>query len=385
MKSFPIDMASLVTPDDWQGLAVSVADETLGTPKAPLADLVRETSGIYTRGRNALEQARGDAAHQARLRFFLARDVFKLDVPLSELAFAGALPEEKTWQLLDLGAGLGTTTLSVARHAARHGRKLRVDAVDADPVALKVLRAFASWGDFSVQTHVGDATRFAPPGTYDLITLGLFLNELPYAKRLALLGRLVPVLRPGGSILIVEPALKEVTRDLHRLRGDLLEEGWTVFAPCLHEAPCPMLEGERDWCHEDRAFRLPEASVPVAKAAGLRFERITYAYLTLRRDGRRLRSAVHPADRRVVSGRLRSKGKQELFVCGPAASDDMALRQKWVRLDRRRSTENEAFDRVVRGDLLRAAPLTVKGDGLRLEAETEVVRTSLMEEIAGSD
>src|SRR3712207_8562489 len=60
----------------------------------------------------------------------------------------------------------------------------------------------------------------------------------------------------------------------------------TVFAPCLHAASCPMLAIETEWCHEDLAVDLPPWTVPLARAAGLRWQGLTFSYLVLRKDGR---------------------------------------------------------------------------------------------------
>ena len=49
-----------------------------------------------------------------------------------------------------------------------------------------------------------------------------------------------------------------------------------------------MLATEGDWCHEDLPIDLPPWVAPLARAAGLRWQRLTFSYLALRRDGRRL-------------------------------------------------------------------------------------------------
>ena len=367
------------TPTAWSELAARVADDILGPPTRPLAELTREVSLLYTRGRDGLDKARGRDVLSARLRFFLARDVEKMKAPMEELAFANALPSAKTWRVLDLGAGLGTTTLGMAAFAEAAGASIDVLAIDADALALKGMAALCREVGIKQRGQVGDVTRIAAGAKldgekdFDFIVMGLFLNELPLAERRQLVDSLKGRLTDSGSVIILEPALREVTRELHELRRDWLDGGWTVFAPCLHAEGCPMLEGERDWCHEDRQFRLPDALIPVARGAGLRFERITFAYLTLRKDARTLKSALHPADERVVSQVLVSKGKKELFVCSSAG------RSKWVRLDRKRSPSNEDFDALGRGSIVRAEGLVPKGDGLRIEDSSTIAHTPIRE------
>ncbi|MCZ7677502.1 MAG: hypothetical protein M5U28_01480 [Sandaracinaceae bacterium] len=114
---------------------------------------------------------------------------------------------------------------------------------------------------------------------------------------------------------MLEPATREITRELMALRDRFaLDPGPPhVFAPCLRDGPCPMLPRERDWCHDQLPFVLPEPLARVAREAGLRWERLTYAYLTLRNDERRLwdLAARDPRAHRVVGGPVESKGKSE--------------------------------------------------------------------------
>jgi hypothetical protein len=129
-----------------------------------------------------------------------------------------------------------------------------------------------------------------------------------------------------------------------------------------------MLETERDWCHEDRPARLPEALVPVARAAGLRYERATYAYLVLRRDGRSRADGLGGAagtPYRVVSQPMKSKGKLELFLCGEGG------RARAMRLERHATDSNAAFGAAERGDAL-VVDAPREGERLRIGPTTHV-------------
>jgi len=339
--------------------ANAVADAMLG-PAHDLAELVRRVSRTYTRERDAMETASSRDALQARLRFFLSRDFWKVAPPLLELDLAGALPE-RTWKVLDLGAGVGTTSLGVAEVARRLGRDLRVTAVERDEEATRCFRALAERRSLSLEAHVGSA--LAPPGgRFDLVTIGLMLNELPLEDRRRLLEVVAERLDTSGSVVILEPALHDVARELQALRDELASD-WTIFAPCLRRGPCPMLESERHWCHEELDFRLPRPLREVAREAGLRGERLTWSYLTLRRDGRRLADVRDGS--RVVSAPLVSKGKRELFVC------DEGGHRRLVRLDRHRSDATRGFDDAVRGDVLRVRGEVPKGRGHRLGPDAE--------------
>jgi hypothetical protein len=176
-------------------------------------------------------------------------------------------------------------------------------------------------------------------------------------------------LMPGGALVVVEPALRDRTRHLHAVRDAVLagSSGLHVFAPCVHDAPCPMLPDPDAWCHEDLDVDLPPWLVPVARAAGLRWQGLTFSYLVLQRepparDTRRLR---------VVSAPVVTKGKRELFLCGPLPGRPDAVRAKVMRLDRHRSPSNAAWDDAARGDLLVLDPAPT-ADRRRVEATTSV-------------
>ena len=97
--------------------------------------------------------------------------------------------------------------------------------------------------------------------------LGFVINELwqegeQAAERCAAwLARLCELLSDDGALIVLEPALRAQSRALQRVRGVLASVAGPphVFAPCLHRGACPLLERERDWCHEQLPLPLPQA------------------------------------------------------------------------------------------------------------------------------
>jgi hypothetical protein len=110
-----------------------------------------------------------------------------------------------------------------------------------------------------------------------------------------------------------------------------------------------------EWCHEDVAVDLPPWLHPVARAAGLRWQGLTFSYLVLRRPGERTLVDSLPASRgdraRIISDALVSKGKREHFVCG-----ENAERTRVSRLDRDADEGNAAWGSLGRGDLIAIDP-----------------------------
>lgn len=363
---------------------------------AKLAAALAHVSLAYTEQRQQLDALRGDEeALCARLKFFLPRDLLKVHGPLAELHAARALPKRAAWRVLDLGAGLGTTSLGIARFAALTGtaERLLVTAVDVDEEALALYAELARdvsalpAAPIALNTRAFDlrqptgalSAKLSPP--YDFITLGLALNELRdgasderaagalAAERLMALSHL---LTDDGVLLVIEPALRETSRVLHAARDLLAARNQRpyVFAPCVRSAACPMLTRPRDYCHERVPYALPARLAELSAAAGLRDSDLTYSYLTLhaaKRSLAELHGAGAGALYRAVSGPLPSKGKLEVWLCGECGAP------RAMRLDRHTSEANAALGQAGRGTLLQVSGSpSAEPERLRIGPETQV-------------
>jgi thiamine-phosphate pyrophosphorylase len=214
--------------------------------------------------------------------------------------------------------------------------------------------------------------------SFDLVLMGQVLAELDpdltepervEKHAVLIVDALRRLVRPGGSLVIIEPALKATSRHLQSVRDALVNKFAPPFAPCLHASTCPALVREGDWCHEDLDVDLPTWLVPVARAAGLRFEGLTFSYLVLRADGSALRDLVGPSSVRAVSSLLVSKGKQELLLCDPTPGAPGLLRS--MRLDRERSSTNETWSDLRRGDVVDISP-TPTHEAARVHADARI-------------
>jgi hypothetical protein len=374
---------ALVRPleDDWREAIDAVArSRSWPTTRdvARLAARVVELSAAYNDPARARASIKDAGA--ARLGFSFARDVPKGAAAVRELVATRTLRLERSLRVLDVGAGLGATTWGLVRALAASGERGTVEAtwVDSDAEALSLATALlrAREGrqdgiDVRVQTRIGTHGVAAGLGRFDIVLLGQVLSELdPAASDEVRVDRHVALLRSlleertedGGSVVVIEPALRTRTRHLHRVRDALASAGTTIFAPCLHAQPCPALARDSDWCHEDLAVDLPDWLSPIALAAGLRREGLTFSYLVLHRGVSRLADYV-PADAggarlRMVSDAMASKGKREAFVCGElhGRMGLVAARARLMRLNRDSTPDNDAWERAKRGDVLVVTP-----------------------------
>jgi SAM-dependent methyltransferase len=371
--------------DDWRDALDAVARRH-GWPTsrdvAQLGARVAELSAAYNDPARAHATLREAGA--ARLGFAFPRDVPKAAAAVRELVASGRLggaDQELSLRVLDLGAGLGATTWGVLRALKAAGARGTIEAtwVDADAPALELgveLARSRAKTDEGLELRVKPCNRGVAAlddlGSFDLVLGGQLFSELDVGlpepdrveRHAALVARwLQRNVRENGSLVLVEPALRDRTRHLHRVRDALASQhGVTVFAPCLHGAPCPALEREGDWCHEDLPVDVPPWLAPVARAAGLRREGLTFSYLVLRRDGAHLTDALPAAAGRarlrVVSDALKTKGKLEAFLCGELSSGGALVpgRARAMRLDRDASEGNARWEEVARGEILTIGP-----------------------------
>jgi ribosomal protein RSM22 (predicted rRNA methylase) len=288
--------------------------------------------------------------------------------PVSYLQARGTISEltRRPRAALDLGSGPAPMAF-----AALDAGAAEVVAADRSARALATARALAAEAGEPLGTREWNPTKprplaeLAPGRRFDLVTIGHVVNELfagpdAEARRADLLEEALALLSPGGSLLVVEPALRDTSRALLRVRDLLVGRGYAVRAPCLFRGPCPALLRETDWCHAERAIEPPPLVAQLGKAAGLRKEAVKMSYLVLAPRGEAW--AEPPAGRvfRIVSEPLPSKGRLRYMGCGPEGRLGLALQEKHV------TDANRRFAHLLRGDVVEISGGEPRGDGVAL-------------------
>jgi ribosomal protein RSM22 (predicted rRNA methylase) len=354
--------------------------------QALAADILR-LSKLLTRDRSELPAAYlNDAAlRKAYQTYFLPPNRAKVKLALTELSrHPQELLRKDRLRILDLGSGPGTAVLGTLDFFSQQDHRPFLEFTAQDQVAenlKEAARLFSNLqhGDDVVSTLTTihstiDKVESRLDGHYDIIMLSNLLNEL-YAHDAAKLSRrtelmahlLGTFLTPDGSCILVEPALQGTSRDLLLVRDALREQGFTVYAPCLRQEPCPALLNPKDWCHEDIPWEAPPLIRTLDKLTGLRKDALKFSYLVLRLDGISLSDVYGAQAFRVVSEPLVSKGKAEYYVCGAAG------RKLITRLDKDRSPKNQAYSGLRRGDIVAFDGLRDEGKRFKVEKGTRVI------------
>ncbi len=347
----------------------------IGSLAAGVADLSR----LFTREKQvpSRDYLTDEKLRNSYLAYFFPVNLAKVRAVLGELPRVqeGGPSSARAFRVLDLGSGPGPATVACLTWLHDQGRArdgpVEVVLVDRAGPALAMARdviAACRQGQVAVHTIRADLERRAwlrglpsgPSGTYDLIVVGNCLNELyrtsrdACARRAKLLEVCLDLLHPEGSLIVIEPASRPESRALHRVRDRLLEGRiCNVYSPCLRDQPCPALEREDDWCHEERPWTPPWAVEAIDARVGFIKDALKFSYLVLRRDGRTI-VRRHPESYRVVSELRTLKGEQRAWLCNAAGRHEVG------RLDRERSEENAAIDRWHRGAIVRVEEIVRK-------------------------
>ena len=381
-----------------------------------LAANVARLSKLLTRERDNLPQQylKDKDLRDAYILYYVPANLYKIHIPLRELSLhPGGIFKKEKLKILDLGSGPGTAILGVMDFFSALADKpfLEFTAVDQIEENLKdAERLFRSFKEgtlmdaslITIRSGL-DRTKSLPEGPYDIIILSNVLSEVfhPSRERIAKsfpkfsIGNLV-IIKPDsrlkhagmtnnwdyrmnlllslinrslandGSCIIIEPALRETSRELLQVRDGLLKEGLHIYSPCLMSSPCPALVNPKDWCHEDIPWERPATIREIDKLTGLRKDSLKFSYITIRRDSLSLSDIFGSNPFRVVSEPLVSKGKIEYYLC---SADGRRLA---VRLDKDKSNLNEPFSGLQRGNIVSFQGLIDEGKRLKIHKGTSV-------------
>lgn len=356
--------------------------------KALARDVIR-LSNLFTREREKLPPGylTDEGLRRAYIHYFLPANINKIHTPLQELSLHSEnLLLKERLKILDLGCGPGTAILGMLEYfsSRREAHRPLLDFTAVDVVQENLSETITQFTHLtrripmkaSLITSKGTVERFLTrcrdKNSYDIIVMLNLLSELfpgdpqGISKRIQLLKRIMDkLLTREGSLILIEPALRETSRGLLMIRDGLLHEGLHLYAPCLTEGPCPALTHPKDWCHADVPWKPPELVKDIDRLTGLRKDSLKFSYMIFQKERASL-TDQYGDSYRVVSEPLVSKGKMEFYVCGREG------RRLVTRLNKDHSGANKTFEELKRWDIVQFTGIADKSGRMRVLKESGV-------------
>lgn len=360
--SAPRNLRSPHLPEAYSS-AISEALKKLGldlhSPRR-LADAVLKLSDYYIQNPQGATPWAQDWAQAASLAYYFPLNYARnsqVAIEAERLGFFTGLQSA-----VDFGSGTGSALFAfIDRIQPAAGIELEAFAVDRSSVALDLASALASASALKNYVKL-ETTGSAAPAPLNHVdkSKSLLMASYVYTE----LERVPEWWLDFEALAIIEPSTHADGRRLMRLRAELLEKGFHLWAPCTHEAPCPMLvHSERDWCHDRIHWQAPEWFGELEKHLPMKNPTLTYSYLLARREARPPAGLSRLA--RLTGDMLIEKGKTRQSVCRGPLREYLA----WFpqRLERGTSISLE------RGNLLDLREdLEKKSNEIRVTRETSI-------------
>jgi len=186
---------------------------------------------------------------------------------------AEVMPGFAPASLLDVGAGTGAA--SWAAHTAWPG--LAITMLDRNPALRDLARKLADAGLPGAEILSGDIATQKPKA--DLVVASYVLAELAEDRVAAVA---VDLWKSAGTVMaLIEPGTPAGFARIRSARSALIQAGAHVAAPCTHDNPCPMANG--DWCHFSQRLARSRDHM-LLKDAQVPFEDERYAYVMVTRE-----------------------------------------------------------------------------------------------------
>lgn len=188
-------------------------------------------------------------------------------------------------QVIDLGCGTGAATLGLIEQLKLQSLELKIELIDRSRHLLKCAEEQISQlaPKCKVRTLQREITEpqalqlhskwQAQKVDLSVLMISYVWNELAAhpRKRALLYEALMSWVRCEHPtwIVVTEPSNEESAQSTLQLRNYLCEDGWQIVYPCPSSKPCPMGNGQRDWCYSEFAYESPKIVQPIEKMLGV--------------------------------------------------------------------------------------------------------------------
>ncbi len=306
-----------------------------------LVPSIIKQSNSYNSNTNANPWA-SKASQAAYLAYFFPLNTLRLMSVIAEADRLGFFNNIKTAS--ELGSGCGTFDIAYSAikktPLIKTNTELSEEAIKIHKIILKNVP--------SIQSRFSD---IAP--TSDLFIASYALNETGFNLSL---------LKNYNNILILEPSTETHSRNLIKVREELIQQGYYAWAPCPHNLDCPILKNsKKDWCHDRVFIDKPTWFNKLENKLPNFNNSLTFSYLLL---SKRPSPVAGKGLVRTIGNTLKEKGKHKQMIC----LNDERLFFSWLK-------KNGQPQFLNRGELF-YAPIDSEKKSNEIRPTSEVIKYS---------
>lgn len=278
----------------------------------------------------------------------------------------------KRLRIIDIGAGTGAAGFAALETLSTWmpDADIHLDMVDCATEGIDLSRSIFSaghplWPRARIRDIKAAAETYAPETGAHMVLCSFAINEWMMEQPIEKLQRWVELqmksLAPGGWLVIMEPALRNAVERMERLRDWVAAETIArILAPCPHHHACPMLAEKRGWCHEVRAWDVPDSLRMINRKLQRDVHVLKFSFLVLQKAPARASDWM-----RLVSPVKKENGKYACHGCG---ADGRLHAIEWLT----RNMTDEAMQQsesLERGDRVVVPAGKILGDGKTLRVD----------------
>lgn len=207
-------------------------------------------------------------------------------------------------QFIDWGAGPGTASLALAENAEI---RPQINKQILSDLSLTTLNKFSDLHTNLINKTYTEKIDLKSTSINKKTSCLVFSYSLTEKNTL-----------PNGwndfeALMILEPSTRDDGRRLLELRNELIQQGYSIWAPCTHQKSCPLLiHSKHDWCHDRLNVNAPNWFSQLENLLPMKNKTITVSYLLARKK---------PAPEflkqkaRLTGDSLEEKGKTRQLIC----------------------------------------------------------------------
>ena len=259
------------------------------------------------------------------------------------------------FRICDIGCGEGAGMLGIY-YGLKQFETLKFTGFDTSPHILRKCKHMMQWlktVDERVQVRLQQQDMShgllkKKVAKYDIVILANSLTEMftDGAIPVNFIERLLKSCADNGMIIVLEPATKNLSRQLMTLRDDIVSrQKGQVLLPCLHSENCPLIDirKQKDWCHQSISWQPPDYLKILNQGLNREIKRLKFSYLVIAQ-----KKFPKPDTNTflVISNLFKEKGKKRCFLCTPTG------RVELVRLNKLKCPTNSEFDKILKGDII---------------------------------